>query len=355
MRFFSQLLESYFQQSAQRQGLLSHHFKIAGKAVSVKFSGRRWSKEMTGAIAHLERAHVSDSDLTISVWDGSLEPQNHLLRAYLFVLTNWWFHYTGPRGELLDIHSEKIAATYHPGTETLSVVDLDRGQAFYWKRNEAPIPYYETCSPFRSLLHSWMRSQDRFFVHGAAVGFPGGGVLLVGKGGSGKSTSALACLESGLRYAGDDYCIVQQDNSGVYGIHSLYCTAKLVGINDLESFPDMTRSVLNLQRFAGEKVAISIHDYSAAMLIEGFPLRAILVPVITHETETRMVPCSPREAMMAIAPSTLSQLPASGKRDLEFLGHLARRVPCYRMEAGTALRRIPEKISELLATRTVPA
>ncbi len=355
MKFFSQLLESYFEQSSRTQGLLTQYFNIAGKPVAVNFSGRRWSKEMTGAIAHLERAKGSHSDLTISVWDGSLEPQNHLLRAYLFVLTNWWFHYTGPRGELLDIHSEKIAATYHPGTETLSVVDLDRGQAFYWKRNDSPIPYYETCSPFRSLLHSWMRSHDRFFVHGAAVGFPDGGVLLVGKGGSGKSTTALACLESDLQYAGDDYCVLHEGTSGEYRVHSLYCTAKLVGISDLESFPGMTGSVLNHQRDNGEKVAISVHDYMAAKLTEGFPLRAILVPVITHETETRILPCSPREAMMAIAPSTLSQLPASGKRDLEFLGNLARRVPCYRIEVGTALRRIPEKISELLATRTVPA
>jgi hypothetical protein len=194
-----------------------------------------------------------------------------------------------------------------------------------------------------------MRSVDRYFVHGAAIGHADGGVLLVGKGGSGKSTSALSCLRSGMQYAGDDYCILRESGSG-YDVHSLYCTAKLVGMSDLESFPDMLDKVVNLRREPGEKVAISLADYKAGQLIDRFPLRAILLPVITHGRDTEILPCSAQEALMAIAPSTLAQLPASGRKDLQFLGNLARRVPCYRLLLGTDLRQVPGRISELLQT-----
>lgn len=350
MKFFAELLASYFEETAQELGVQVRHYRIAGHRITFQFAGESRVAEMTSAIGHLEArgdAGVPEG-LVTSMWDGRRDPRNHLLRAYLFTLTNWWYDYTGHRGQLLDIHTEQLAANYHPGTETLSVVDLENKRAFYWKRNDAPMPYYEACSPFRSLLHSWMREQDSYFVHGAAVGFPSGGVMLVGKGGSGKSTSALACLESELSYAGDDYCVVKGNPAAGYTVHSLYCTAKLVEMQNLEAFPEIAGNVINWQRDPGEKVALSLYALQAKKLIDQFPLRAVLVPVITGAEDTRIVPCTAHEALMAIAPSSLSQLPASGKKDLQFLGHLARSLPCYRILLGTALPRIPERISELL-------
>lgn len=333
-------------------------FRIAGRAVDFQFAGGRWADELTRAFAHLEPPAPSDSPedspekLAVSVWDGAAAPRNHVLRAYLFSLTNWWFEYTGPRGELLDIHDERLSATYHPDTGTLSVVDLQRGAGFYWKRDDSPMPYYESCAPFRSLLHSWMRGGGAQFVHGAAVGTAQGGVLLVGKGGSGKSTSALACLGSSLRVAGDDYCILESDLEndarGDYQVHSLYCTAKVVGNADLDRFPALAGSVVNTARKAGEKVAISLHQNTAGVLIGHFPLRAILVPVVTGMAETRIVDCPAGDALMAMAPSTLSQLPVSGRDDLRFLGQMARRVPCYRLLLGRDIQKIPVKIHALL-------
>ena len=61
-------------------------------------------------------------------------------------------------------------------------------------------------------------------VHAAAVGDESGGVLLVGRGGSGKSTTALSCLGTQVGYLADDYCLVEM----VEGprVHSLYTSGK---------------------------------------------------------------------------------------------------------------------------------
>lgn len=355
MRFFTQLLEQYFQEAAQAEGVESRSFRIAGRSITFQFCGSRWLNEMTSAIAHLghpQRSSPNDG-LTISVWDGGMQPTNYLLRSYLYTLKNWWYEYTGKRGELLGINSDEISATYQPGIGVMSVVDLEGSRAFYWKADPSPLPYFETCSPCRSLLHSWMRSAGNYFVHGAAIGYRDGGVMLVGKGGSGKSTSALACLKSSLLYAGDDYCLVSANSSGGFDTHSLYCTAKLVEINNLNSFPELADNVINPQRIAGEKVALSLYGYKVGKLIDKFPLRAILVPVITGGTSTQILPCSPQHALMAIAPSTLSQLPSSGKEDLQFLGDLTRNIPCYRILLGTDLRQVPERISALLQSMSL--
>src|SRR5581483_3239536 len=289
------------------------------------------------------RAPMSHPDLTIRIWDGQTAPRNHVLRAYLFTLTNWWFQYVGPRGQLLDLHDESFAAFYDPLPGVLTVVDGD--DAYVWKRDESDLPYFETCAPARVALHAWLRKRNTQFVHGAAVGSEEGGVLLVGPGGSGKSTSALACLESGLRYLSDDYCLVDEN----FVAHSLYGAAKLVGEADLLRFPGL--AVWNQQRAEGEKAALFVNEQRAEKLIAKFPLRAILVPQVTGARDTSLEPCPQREALEALAPSTMAQLPASGAGDLEFMSEMIRRLPCYRLRAGTDIAQIPNAIAELLRTR----
>ncbi|HEX3744655.1 MAG TPA: hypothetical protein VHW09_12020 [Bryobacteraceae bacterium] len=349
MNFLVQLLEEYFQEAARQDGIAARYFQIAKRNVAIQFAGDRWVADLTGALAHLERPSVDMAGgLTVSVWDGGTAPANHLLRAYLFTLTNWWYSYTGPRGELLDVHGGNIEAHYHPDTGTLSVVDRQRGRAFYWKRDRAAIPYYEECAPFRVLLHSYLRETGAHMVHGAAVGTSEAAVLLVGKGGSGKSTTALACLHSGMRYAGDDYCVVAEDGDGGFDVHSLYCMAKLVAMSDLDRFPGLDRHVVNRTLESGDKVAVSLQAHTAGRLAEQLPLRALLAPEIAGDGHTALVACSAKEATLALAPSTMAQLPFSGPKDLWFLGAMTRRLPCYRMLLGRDLQQVSDRIAALL-------
>ena len=55
------------------------------------------------------------------------------------------------------------------------------------------------------------RDKGYQLVHAAAVGSEAGAVLISGKGGLGKSTTALSCLGKGLTYVGDSHVVVQLD------------------------------------------------------------------------------------------------------------------------------------------------
>ncbi len=351
MRALADLLHSYFEDAAQEAGLESRAVSLAGRDIEFRFAGNRWAHLMR-AFSHLEPP-AGNPRLTVHVWDGKRLPRHHVLRAYLYTLTNWWFDYVGPRGHLLDVHSPGLDAVYIPGPDLLHVVDTERSVAYCWKREPSDLPYWETCSPFRPLLHCWFRAQRRQFVHAAAVGRDDGGVLMVGRGGSGKSSSALACLDSPLRYLGDDYCIVSRDATG-YTVHGLYSTAKLVGPEDLKRFPALAPHVWNPDREPDHKAAFFLHEQVPEKFIGRFPLRAILVPEIAGGADTHLVPCRPAEAMEALAPWTLSQLPASGAEDLRFLGELVRRIPCYRLQLGSDLARIPGVIAGVLDAKLAP-
>lgn len=352
MKVLVELLREYSAQSAEACGVDRRLFRIAGCQIDLRFAGQRWSDQLTKAFSHLavtDRASLLDAHrLTVHLWDGSNPPRNAILRAYLTQLADHWFaEYAGPRGELLDLNCPSIRAFYHPGPDILSVVDLDEDVAYYWKRDLAPIPYYEAGSPLRALLHAWMSNRGLWFIHAAAIGTESGGVLLAGKGGSGKSTSALACLDSPLRYAGDDYCVVSLDGRDARAF-SLYNTAKLNGDTDLERFPQYAPWVWNPSRTATDKATIFLYDHIPDRLISEFPLRAILLPVVTSEANTRLEPCGARDALLALAPSTMAQLPASGPADMAFIARLARSVPCFRLYAGRSLEGIPASIASYL-------
>lgn len=350
MKILVELLREYSQERANDLGVDIRTHAIAHCQVNLSFAGQRWSDLLTKALAHLAVRPSEEpyrAKLNVHLWDGSAQPRNRILRAYLTTLTDHWFEYASPRGALLDVDGGRVLGFYHPGPDILSLVDLESDDAFYWKRDLSTVPYYEAGSPLRTLLHAWMRSQGLHFIHAGAVGTAAGGVLLAGKGGSGKSTSALACLESSIQYAADDYCIVglHDDKPRAY---SVYNTAKLNGDADLARFPRLTPWVWNQVRETGEKATIFLHEHVPERLIRDFPLFAILLPVVTGESGSRVEPCSAHEALLALAPSTMAQLPASGPEDLAFAGRLVRQLPCYRLFLGRDVSSISSTIASLI-------
>jgi hypothetical protein len=182
-------------------------------------------------------------------------------------------------------------------------------------------------------------------VHGGAVGTPDGGVLLVGKGGSGKSTCSLVSLASELRYAGDDYTMVSVQPRP--WVHSLYSSGK-VDPGNLWRVPHLEPAVSNRGYLATEKAVVFVDQHFPGRPIDGFPLRAIVLPTITGGPRTRAVPTSRAAALAALAPSTVFQLHTAGREALKYMGSLVLAVPAYVLELGSDVRVVPDVLLELL-------
>lgn len=84
--------------------------------------------------------------------------------------------------------------------------------------------------PANHAIASWLAGPTVQLVHAGAVALGGRGVLLVGIGGRGKSTTALACAQAGFSFLGDDLCVVEsgaKDQGIPARVHGIYATAKL--------------------------------------------------------------------------------------------------------------------------------
>jgi hypothetical protein len=197
----------------------------------------------------------------------------------------------------------------------------------------------------RTAFHWWFEDLPLQPVHAAAVGFAEGGVLIAGPGGCGKSTTALACLDSELLYAGDDYVLVQHAPSP--HVYCLYGTAKLEPDN-LARFPGVRAYLDNADRLDREKALVYFRSWRPGKLSAGFPIRALVTPRVTGRRDTLLIRTGAVEAVKALAPTTLYHLLGGERKAFAKIAALVRQLPCYVLEVGTDLSQIPVRIAELL-------
>ena len=223
------------------------------------------------------------------------------------------------------------------------LLDLQRNLALCCMRDAADLPVYEASAPLRTILFWWLREHGRYLVHSGAVGTEAGGVLLAGKGGSGKSTTALACLAAGMRYVSDDYCIVgAQPQPTAFNV---YNTAKVTPFS-LRLLQGLARS--HNEPMIDEKRVLFLDEHYAANLVYSLPMKAIVLPHVKGGVESRMVPTSPNAALSALAISTIMQSPGAGRETLNALQSMTQSVPCYTLELGSDVAAIPPVIQALI-------
>lgn len=240
-------------------------------------------------------------------------------------------------------------ASYSNDYATLSVADTAAGLGVQWLRDASAMAPWEGGAPLRSILRWTLERHGVQLIHAAAVGTGGDGVLLLGSGGAGKSTTALACLQAGMSLVADDYTLVRPGSPPT--AHPAFAIAKagaasleLLGAGDLK-----TRAVGARVDWRG-KLRLPIAD----VVCPSLALRAIVLPRVAERTGTP-VPFSGREALRTIAVSTLLQLPGDSAATLTVLRELLATLPVYVLEVGPDVAAIPEAIGELIATLTTEA
>jgi hypothetical protein len=329
-------LAKSFEDAAQSAGVVDCSIRIGDALVRLCFAGSALAEQLTPAFHHLIEHEADAPDLTISVWDeqdsGAQPPPLPSLPP------------GSPRGTTVYAAERGRQFASRPALGQLSAYDRCSGRAWFWCRDAHELPFWEPAAPFRQIFHWWLPDRGALLLHAAAVGEPSGGVLLVGAGGSGKSTSALSCLASELLYAGDDYVAIELGSEP--RVLSLYCSGKLE--------PDHATLLPHLPApsFAGdgaleEKSVFYVGDAFPERMSRGFPLRAIVAPRVEGD-KPRVSTRSAIQVLAALAPSTLLQLVPARQQALSAMAALLERIPAFGLEVGGPTSLIPPTIESLL-------
>lgn len=338
LAFFDALQDSFDRAAAGLGKATDRYFCIAGHLIRMRFAGSGLLASLTPALDHLAVAPAGDIALTVCLFDsaGSNERPPPPPWSWADIIA---------RGDIRSPGTNRIAAAFPPGPGILSLFDSGRRQAIYWIENARSLPFHEKATPLRTILHWFMAGNNKQLVHAAAVGDATGGVLIAGRGGSGKSTAALACLTQGMAFAGDDCLLAEQGPQPQ--IHGLYGTAMLEP-GQVARFPRLQPAVRIADPGSRKKLMLLLQPVFPRQISSGFPLRAILLPRVTGRTRTRLKKVSPADVFAAIAPSTIAVLPGAGERDFRYIGALIKTVPNFAIETGTDMADIGRTVARFL-------
>jgi hypothetical protein len=323
-----------FDQACAAVPTLDRALGLAGHEVRVRYAAPLLAPRFEPALAHLERAADGAPALTIGCWErkatGVLPPP-----------PPWGIDDFLSRGRIRGHFDGPVRVAYEEWARTLTVYERDRGRAVLYAGDAAMVPRWFDRAPFRTVLTWWAVDRGLPLLHASGVGDANGAVAVAGASGAGKSTTALACLDAGLRLVGDDACLVRLDPEPM--IFSVYARAKLE--------PD---ALARLPALA----ALIVDRHDAQSLIDPgprrcdvAPLRAVLFPEITHAPTTRVAPITAGDAMKLLVRSTLHEGIGAVSGALTSLTRLVRSVPCLRLELGTDLAGVVGAVRDVLEQR----
>ena len=338
LQFFNQIHDLYRQAAQAAGGPLTYYYAIAGKNVCLSFAGPALVDYITPALSHLAVAPSDLPGLTIYLWDS--DSTNIRMRPPPWERDAFSYH-----GEISEYNTGTIYTLFQQGEDTLNLLDTDRNIGIFWRRDAKTIPYYTVGAPLRSMFHWWMNKHGRQLLHAASVGTAHGAALIVGKGGSGKSTTAVACLDSDMIYIGDDYVLTAPEPAPY--VFSLYNTAKLDG-DHARRFAGLETIIANKNRLNTEKAIAFIHQFYPRRIRAFLPLNAIIVPRVIKGKKTEYFRISKAEAIAALAPSTLFQLPRDREHSFQMMTSLVKQLPCYRLDLGGDISGIPAAVGAVL-------
>lgn len=121
-----------------------------------------------------------------------------------------------------------LLLNWDPVRGLIKYFDAKTGQGIFVARNLTSLPSWEWFSPIKEFIHCWALQKGAWLAHAATIGCKdGSAMLLVGPGGSGKSTTCARMILSGNQTCGDDYVLMAFDGDQVV-THAIYRTVKLM-------------------------------------------------------------------------------------------------------------------------------
>lgn len=326
---------------------LTQYVEVAGEIVQVNFAHSGLCEQLYPAMEHLAIEPSAHAGLNIHVWDSAASgfslPPPETAQALHYMASGERWGSNLRRGE-----PDEIRLFYMPPpNEYFSGFDPVSNTAVYWVPDAIRIPYYERGSPMRTIFDWWLESRGMLLTHAAAVGNNNGGALIVGKGGRGKSTSAISSLFSeGLNYLSDDYLVLR--SSPRPEAFSIYSTGKLDADHLKERLPQLHPLLDNAPFIPEEKGLFFFYRHFPNKLSSRLALKVALLPTVTDAKVTRVVQTSPGRLLIGLAASTIYQSTGAGGNGLKILRETLDSLPCYLLEAGTDLQNIAPCIKAVI-------
>ena len=245
--------------------------------------------------------------------------------------------------------AEGIIATFPNIKGQMQFMDLHKRVAIHVFSRRADLPPWEASAPLR-LPFQWILAQEKLrLAHAAAIGIDGKGLVLFGKGGSGKSGTTLAGLAVGMNTVGDDYIALGFDEHPFARAVFSHVKQDDEGIARI---PGLAGHLRDEARNWRGKVEFQPDLIFTGAFINEMKISAAILPSISQREKPYLERINPANALLALISSNAQYDPSRPDGGLRFFADFLRKIPCYRMDLsinaldnGLALKALLAEIS----------
>lgn len=287
---------------------ISHVYSIAEKNIRINYSS---FYDLSSSIKHLLTNFTPDSDFDIYVFE---KDDNDIIPNII-----WDISKMGYQGDVIGF-SNRFYANYDELHGLFQMIDMQSRKAIYYIFNPSKFPGWENSSPFRIIFYWWAKSIGGHIAHAASVGILGDGVLIIGKGGSGKSTISLESLFFGFNFIGDDYVLLKDKKA-----YSLYNSLKIKPLDIYNYFTNKYNSDMS---FDGKNVYL-INKIYPQQIKNKLNIKCIIIPEDSEDFTIKKE--NELNAFLSLAPSTTLQFPGASNESFHFLREFIKGIPVYRI------------------------
>jgi glycosyltransferase involved in cell wall biosynthesis len=341
-RHFFEACHNKYLEASHRCPVVKKYYRIAETTVCLSFAGESLLPFMTPALQHLEMDESGRIDFHIYLWDSEssgieMVPAPCDQAAFT------------ERGDIWGFNSRRYRTAFHWSEFSVNVMDTHQAVAVYWVKTPSFLPYWVYSAPLRSIFHWWMELNNSQLLHAAAVGTEEGAILITGKGGAGKSSTALSCLLEEMLYLGDDYLIVKAGERP--RVYPLYSSAKLLP-EDLPHYPHLAPFLQKEIKAEQEKQILFLYPGLENQIPASLPLKAIVTPEISGKETPGLSPLAFESIRRAMSFTTICQLPYAGEYTHDFIFRLLQQCPSFTLSLSRHRRKNPEILRHFLSEPT---
>jgi hypothetical protein len=344
---YFELLKKHFQQASEKlEGPYSFNFQLANKNLKITSAGEKFLNIVSQSFIHLELngADLKEKTFNIFIWDEYesgislpnppwLSSENMSEDRYIQFQLDQYFAY--------QFHNQSILYLYN----------VNENSAFCIVKDARNLINSFIAAPFIKLISFWASKHNLNILHAGCVSLNDNGVLIVGRGGKGKSSTSIQCIIDGLDYLSDDYLLIE-DTSEKTIAYSIYNSGHLE-LNNIENFPKIKTFIEIGNIDQNNKPYLFLSPIFKDKVKPSTEIKAIIVPLVTKNKSASFYPISPIESLKALAPTSLVQLNTRGINSLNSLANLTKKFPNYCLELGSNFEDISVKVKKIIQELSV--
>lgn len=332
---FSAIIEGFHGAASAR--CREFNLIVAGYPIRIRVAGNAWADLIAASMGHLQRpdSAVAEPELTIDVWDAQE---------------------TGVPLPRLPEPDATVPPILMKTSEDGQFIGEERHHGMTWlnrttnhivgfTRSVTSLNLDERARPFHKLLSAWLEDRGVQFVHSGLVTHGDKGLLFVGNGGAGKSTSSIASLRAGMGYLGDDFIGLGVEGNRFVG-HGLYASC-LLNVHHIKRFPDLQPLAHAPNYGHEEKYVLYLTEAFPNCLRQRCHIDALVLPRVVDAEVTTFRKATKAATLFAIAPTSIMLLPRPNRAAFERLTQLVQDTPSYWLELGRDVDRIPDAVRSL--------